>query len=68
MTFCHRLKFSKSNFSKNYIRNINRVSSSLDPDQARHTVGPDLGPNCLPMLSADNTSRQELKVEWFLER
>ena len=24
-----------------------RVSNSLDPDQARHFVGPDLGPNCL---------------------
>ena len=29
------------------------VSSSLDPDQARH-VGPDLGPNCLQRLSTDN--------------
>ena len=29
-------------------------SSSLDPDQARHFVGPDLGPNCLQRLSADN--------------
>ena len=24
-------------------------------------VGPDLGPNCLPMLSADNTVRQRVK-------
>ena len=24
-----------------------RVSNVLDPDQARHFVGPDLGPNCL---------------------
>ena len=23
------------------------MSNSLDPDQARHFVGPDLGPNCL---------------------
>ena len=29
------------------------VSNSLDPDQARHFVGPDLGPNCLQGLSAD---------------
>ena len=27
--------------------NTIRVSNSLDPDQARHFVGPDLGPNCL---------------------
>ena len=31
-----------------------RVSNSLDQDQARHFVGPDLGPNCLQGLSADN--------------
>ena len=36
------------------------MSNSLDPDQARQFVGPDLGPNCLPRLSADNTSRHEL--------
>ena len=30
----------------------------LDPDQARHNVRPDLGPNCLQRLSADDTSRQ----------
>ena len=32
-------------------------SNSLDPDQARHNVGPDMGPNCLQKLSADNTRR-----------
>ena len=31
------------------------MSNSLDPDQARHFVGPDLGPNCLQKLSADDT-------------
>ena len=30
------------------------MSNSLDPDQARRFVGPDLGPNCLPKLSADD--------------
>ena len=34
------------------------MSDSLDPDQARRLVGPDLGPNCLPRLSADDTGRQ----------
>ena len=28
------------------------MSNSLDPDQARHFVEPDLGPNCLQKLSA----------------
>ena len=31
-----------------------RVSNSLDPDQDRHCVGPDLCPNCLQSLSANN--------------
>ena len=29
------------------------MSNSLNPDQARHSVGPDLGPKCLQRLSAD---------------
>ena len=33
-----------------------RVSNSLNPDQDRHSVGPDLGPNCLQRLSADDKS------------
>ena len=36
------------------------MSNSLDPDQARRIVGPDLGPNCLPSLSADDTGRQRV--------
>ena len=56
MLFCHLLIFfSKSTFLKNSFRNTIRVSNSLDPDQARHLVGPDLGPNCLQKLSADDT-------------
>ena len=50
--------FSKSTFLKNSFRNAIRMSSSLDPDQARHVVGPDLDPNCLQRLSADDTSMQ----------
>ena len=30
------------------------MANSLDSDQARHFVGPDLDPNCLRRLSADN--------------
>ena len=37
------------------------MSNSLDPDQARRFVGPDLGPNCLPRISADDTGRQRVK-------
>ena len=38
-----------------------QVSSSLDPDQARQIVGPDLGLNCLQRLSADDKSRGKLE-------
>ena len=34
------------------------MSNSLDPDQARHFVGPDQVPNCLQRLSADNVSKE----------
>ena len=48
--------FSKSTFWKNSFRNTIGVSNSLDPDQARHFVPPDLVPNCLQQLSADGSS------------
>ena len=35
--------------------------NSLDRDQARHSVAPDLGPNILLKLSADDTRRQRGK-------
>ena len=40
------------------------MSNCLDPDQAQHFVGPDLGPNCLQKLSADATSRQSVNAMW----
>ena len=60
MLFCRLLIFSKSTFSKNSFKNAIRVSNSLDPDQDQCVVGPDLGPNCLQMLSADDISRQKV--------
>ena len=48
---------SKSSFSKASSKTIVRVSNSLDPDQARQNVGPDLGRNRLNSLSVDETSR-----------
>ena len=44
--------FFKLTFSKYSFKNSIRVSNSLDPDQGRHSVGPDLDPNCLQRLSA----------------
>ena len=42
------------------------MSNSLDPDQARRFVGPDLGPNCLPRLSDDGTGRQRVNGKTML--
>ena len=50
----------KSTFSKNSFKNTIRLSNNLNPDQAPHFVGPDLGPNCLKRLSSDDTSRQRV--------
>ena len=49
---------SKSTFSKHSFTNTIRLSNSLDPDQARRSVRPDLGPSCLQKLLADDTGRQ----------
>ena len=57
MLFCHLQIFFKRLFKKNSFRNTITVSNSLDPDQARRSLGPGLGPNCLQKLSADDTSR-----------
>ena len=68
MIFCHLLTFfSKLTFSKKSFRN---TTNSLDQDQARHFVGPDLSPNCLQRLSADNTRRQRVShmCEIFFSR
>ena len=36
---------------------MNAISvNSLDPDQARHFVGPDLDPKCMKKVSADDNS------------
>ena len=50
--------FLKINFFEKTIR----VSNSLNPDQARHFVRPDLVPNCLQRLSAEDNSRQKVKT------
>ena len=55
--------FQNKLFSKNSSRNTISVSNSLGPDQARRFVGPDLGPNCLQRLSADDTSIQRANLK-----
>ena len=46
--------FFKITFSKYAFRSPIRVSNSLDPNQDRHFVGPDLRPTCLQRLSPDD--------------
>ena len=36
------------------------MSNSLDPDQDQHSVGPDLSPNCLQRLVANDLVVKEL--------
>ena len=47
--FCHLLNFFKIIFLQKFFQNTIIVSNSLDPDQARHFGGPDLGPNCFQL-------------------
>ena len=39
------------------------MSNSLDPDQDRRSVGPDLGPNCLQRLSSDDKKSPPARKE-----
>ena len=41
------------------------MSNGLDPDEERHSVDSDLGPNCLQRLSADKPplARKELTLK-----
>ena len=48
-------------------RNIIKVSNSLDPDEAQYLVGPNLGQNCLQMLSVEKTlARVKRSCQTFL--
>ena len=49
--------FFKINFFEKLLQEYHQCLNILDPDQDQHFVEPDLGPNCLQRLSADDTSR-----------
>ena len=60
--FSHAFLSSADFFSNQFFQNYNfrsttRVSNSLELDQAECFVRPDLGPNCLQRISADDTWR-----------
>ena len=49
--------FFQNQLFRKIISGIPSMSNSLDSDQARHFVRPDLGPNCLQKVSADDNGR-----------
>ena len=49
-------------FFKTSFRKTIGVSNSLDLELVPHHVGPDLGPNSLRKLSADDTRRPRLQI------
>ena len=65
--FAYFLSFAdfpfKINIFAKFFRDYHQyVKQFLDPDQARHFVGPDLDPKCLQWLSAYDTSRQRINA------
>ena len=63
--------FFKIHFFQKFLSGTLSVSNGLDPDQDPHFVRPDLGPNSLQRLSADNkiiASKERLNLTtniWF---
>ena len=53
------LTYFKINFFKKLFYEYFLSVKQLDPDQDRHSVGPDLGPNCLQIVSAHGKSRRK---------
>ena len=47
-------------FSKSFF--FRKIKLSVDPDQAQHSVWPDLSPNSLQRISADSTGKQRISV------
>ena len=52
--FLSSADFFKINFLKKMFQKHVSISNSLDTDQDRQYVGPDMGSNCLQRLSADH--------------
>ena len=68
MLFCRLLIFLIGFFfKKTNISGISSQSNRFDLEQARRLVGPDLGLNCLQMLSANGTSRKGVNISLNLK-
>ena len=60
--------FPQNQFFEILFQEYNQSVKQLDPDQTRQNVGPDQGPNCLQLLSADDTCRQIIKRPYCSSR
>ena len=56
--FCHSADFF---FKVKFFKKVFRVSYRLELGQAQYFIEPDLGKNCLQLVSSDVTSRQRIK-------
>ena len=66
MLFCRLLIFFQNQVLRKILSGIPSVLNSLESDQARQNVRPDLGPNCLQKLSADDTSMHGGRVSTII--
>ena len=60
--FFRHLTFLKIFFFCKNLSGTLSVSNSLDPDQDRHSVNPDLGTNCLQRLPAVTASKEQVNM------
>ena len=60
MLFYLSANFFRIKFFEKFFHEFHKRFKQIDPDQARHFVRPDLGPNCLQRLSGEDTSRQRV--------
>ena len=58
--FCRLLIFFKITVSEKFFQEY--YQNVKQSDQAQRIFGPDLGPNCLPKVSADDTGTQRVKM------
>ena len=65
MLFYRLQIFFNINFFEKKFRITIWVSNRLDPDQARHFVGPDLGPICLERVWSEDASRQWVNWSFY---
>ena len=65
MIVCCLQTFFKITFSKHSFMNTIRVSNTLDPNQAPHSVCPDLGPNWLQRSNLPLAGKELKQLEYM---